>query len=440
MAHPKVMDGLALRVARRFRAETLTKPWLMAVRRGWVSLMKPPVQDYGDVFKAFDKLLEFTKNLRDQVLNVRRGPYTSAPSMMDRGKMEDAFETLQRHIKDAAGTAKHWYESYEGIGLAGNQPGARRDGEHMLDLYKRDFDGATSFDKTSRGKNRKASLTELLGDILKILYVDAERIKDHDEKNPGVQLDIKEEVFKEFQIGGATVVVLDQKTNGAAIERYIPLLKKAYQDLKRWGFGSLWYGALLITLGDFEKLPPWLKEEYEKAGYAGMDGRAGTYHSGEDVVKLTAPPTDYFVTTVIHEMGHRYWFKFMNAAKRAKFEMLVEGTYTRTHAVLLNRHKLTDDDQVLIERAYAKLEAGREPSVEEKKLIDEKYNELGIKAGIPLVSNYSKSSIAEAFAEVFERYVSGANLTRPQMESFRSVIASFDPWKVTTPLIANPWV
>jgi hypothetical protein len=42
------------------------------------------------------------------------------------------------------------------------------------------------------------------------------------------------------------------------------------------------------------------------------------------------------------------------------------------------------------------------------------------------VSEYGKSNIGEAFAEVFAHYVLGADLTRDQLESFRSVLSSED--------------
>lgn len=422
---------LTARIARRFTAETLTKQWLMAVRRGWQSLMKPSIASYDDVSRALGKLHTFANNLQDQVLNVRRGPYTSPSSMTQGEELRAAFKELIAQIEDAGSSVRHWRECYEGKALGD----CRKDGEHMLALYKSNFDGATSRSKRQRGKgglSRDASLTEFLDDVLKILYEDAKRIREHDEKNPGEELGVKEDAFKEFQLGRAKIIITDTKTNGSAVIKYTALMQKAYADLKRWGFDKLWYGVILITLGDFEKLSPELKAEYERAGYADLDGRAGTYHSGADVVKLTAPPTEYFVTTVIHEMGHRYWFKFMTSEKRARFEMVVEGTYSKAHAVLLNEHLLSEDERIAIVKAWKKLDSGREPDVGEKKLIEEKYQALGLRAGVPLVSQYAKSSIAEAFAEVFEKYVSGSSLSRPQIESFRSVLA-FDPaleWKL----------
>lgn len=422
-----VMD-LTARVARRFTAEVLTKQWLMAVRRGWLSLMKPQIQDWDDVFRALGKLHTFASNLQAQVLNVRRGPYSSPATMSTGEELRKAFKDLLFQVEDAGSSALHWRQCAEGKTPFNCRP----DGEKMLALYQSDFNGATARSKELRGgRARSAPLTEFLDDVLEILYKDAKRIRDHEEKHPGEDLDVTRDVFKEFQLGGAKIVVLDEKTNGRAIETYIDLLDKAYQDLKRKGFGKVWYGAILITHGDYEKLGDAEKAAYARAGYKNLESRAGTYHSGEDIVKITAPPEAYFQTTVIHEMGHRYWFKFMTPAKRAKFEMLVEGTYTKAHAVMLNQDRLTDDARDDMQTIWRKLESGQEPSVLEKDFLEELYKNLGIRAGIPLVSQYATSDIREAFAEVFERYVSESNLSRPQVESLRSVLA-FDQgldWK-----------
>jgi len=47
---------------------------------------------------------------------------------------------------------------------------------------------------------------------------------------------------------------------------------------------------------------------------------------------------------------------------------------------------------------------------------------MNLRAGVPLVSAYARSRPTEAFAEVFERYVTERDMTRDQVESFRSVL------------------
>src|SRR5574338_1135872 len=154
---------LAERVARRFQAELLTKSWLMGVRRGWLSLMKPQVNDFNDVFRAIGRLWKFVKNLQDQVYNVRQ--------IINKGSDEitAAFDKLLAEIERAGGTAEHWKNAYEG-NVPFPDPRQREDGQRMLDLYRTNFDGAVSGSKPKRGKGglvREASLTEFFDDLLK---------------------------------------------------------------------------------------------------------------------------------------------------------------------------------------------------------------------------------------------------------------------------------
>ena len=58
---------MAGRVAARYRvAESLTKDWLMGVRRGWLKLMDPPIGDWADVHQAYKNLALFVSRLKDQ--------------------------------------------------------------------------------------------------------------------------------------------------------------------------------------------------------------------------------------------------------------------------------------------------------------------------------------------------------------------------------------
>jgi hypothetical protein len=414
---------LARRVARRFVADTLTKPWLMAVRRGWLTLMKPTIHTFDDVIRTFDKMKGFVENLRDQVLNVRRGPYTSIPSMTHGQALLGAFDKLFEAIKEARSTAGHWKDCYEGKALGD----CRKEGEHMLALYRDDFVSASERSKPQRGSHglvRPAPLTEFLDDVLKILYEDARRIVDHDEKHPTETLDVTRSIFREFSFGRLKVVVLDPKAHGALIERYVPKIDEALAALSHKGFSKLWYGVLFIKSADHEKLTPSEMAAYREAGYATLESRAGTYHSGDDVVKITSPPDRSLVDTIVHEMGHRYWFKFMDGSKRARFEMIVEGDYSRVHALLLNWRRLDSLDIEQFQNMWKKMEAGHALNSVEKLVVRKAFEELGLKAGVPLASAYSESHIAEAFAEAFERYVLERELTRDQVESLRSVLSS----------------
>lgn len=414
------MDPLTQRVARRFKAELLTKQWLMAVRRGWLTLLKPTIRGYRDVFQAIDRLYGFASNLRDQVLNVRQ--------VVDKEDVDKAFTKLLNEIKRAREASSHWNNSYLGATPSPNEY-EHKAGEQMLDLYRTNFEGAISGSKPQRGGHglaREAPMTEFFDDVLKRLYQEAKYLKQVDKtrtdpEHPNVYAD---PVFREFDIHGVKVVVVDPKHYGQRIKAYVDYIDKAYQDLARKGFTKVWYGVIFLMSEGYEKLPQAEKEAYEKAGYKAMEARAGTYHSGSDIIRITAPANDYLITTIIHEMGHRYWFKVMNGAQRAHFESIIEGDWSILHALLLNHALLDRDEQQLFSDMYRKIETGKDLSVQEKELAAKRFKELGLRAGVPLVSEYAKSRPTEAFAETFERYVRDEGLTRDQAESFRSVLAS----------------
>lgn len=427
----------------------------MGVRRGWLSLMTPAIQDYGDVFQALDKIGTFVSNLKDQVLFVRRGPLTSIPSMSEGKKLEQAFAKLQSEVKRARDTARHWSECYEGLALSD----CWKEGEYMLNLYRTKFESATGGSKLQRGGHglvREATLSEFFDDLLKLLYADAKRLKqDYDAQQAGYQKMVEEEgwdepfeypaqelldpAFKEFDFGGMKVVVVDPKTNGHRIREYVKYVEMAYKDTKRKGFGAVWYGTLFLMSDDYEKLSDTDKAAYAKAGYKNMESRAGTYHSGADIIKITAPARPSIVRIIVHELGHRYWFKFMNAGQRARFESLIEGDWSMVHALLLNHRLLEPGETEVFSNLYERVERGGDLTVAEKTLIKTRYKELGLRSGVSLVSEYAGSRPTEAFAEVFERYVAEANLSRDQLESFRSVLANvvpFQPKKPKGPTVA----
>jgi hypothetical protein len=358
----------------------------MAVRRGWLGLMKPSIQDYGDILKALQAIDAFIDNLREQVLNVRRGPLTSIPSLVEGQKLSKAFDTLKAEIRRAKDSAQHWQSCYEGTAL-GN---CRADGEKMLDLYRKDFEEATGGSKPQRGGRglaRGAPLTEFFDDLLKLLYADVKRIQEYynletlirkqredagETLEPFEHLDVREPVFKEFAFGRMKVVILDPKTNGNRIREYVKRVDAAHQLIERRGFKAVWYGVMFLVSGDYKELSKSEQEAYAKAGYKDLQAVAGLFHSGRDVIELTSPADSSLVHTICHEMGHRYWFKVLSQENRARFTEFLEQ-------------------------------------------------------GVLPVSSYGRNNEIEAFAEVFAWYCVGKDLSRDQLESFKAVLASSGP-------------
>jgi hypothetical protein len=199
--------------------------------------------------------------------------------------------------------------------------------------------------------------------------------------------------FDEFSIGNLKAVILDPNVSLHEASGYAKRLIEARALLKQKGFEKLWYGVLFVTSREYRQLDPASLAAYKDYGYDTLESQAGTYHSGENIVKITAPPNGDLTRVIIHEMGHRYWYKFMTPGQRARFNDLVQTNSSK---------------QV---RDYPSGPTDQE----------------GFPKPVTPVSDYGKSTIEESFAEAFEHYVNEQDMNRDQLESFRSVLARTVP-------------
>lgn len=181
-------------------------------------------------------------------------------------------------------------------------------------------------------------------------------------------------LLREFSIGNAKVImqdVQDPLTESVGyppeqkIKDYIFLLQKAENLLKMKGLGFLWYGNFFIRapgkggpnpLGDKWKI-------------------GATYNLRRDAIVIYEKPYQGLAKLVAHELGHRYWYKFMTSTQRARFfaEFVAEDPWL---------------------------------------------------SKIPAVSEYGNVNAEEDFAEVFAWYVDNRNLTRPQLERLKQYFTS----------------
>lgn len=125
--------------------------------------------------------------------------------------------------------------------------------------------------------------------------------------------------------------------------------------LKQKGFGKAWYGTLFVQCegcgGEIE---------------GGWGAAGGHYYIGPNTIKIYDRPKRGVAGLIIHELGHRWWFKNMSRENRLKF--------------------------------------------------DEWFD-----AGLAPVSAYGSRNSAEAFAEAFRHYVEGLSMTPQQVETFKLV-------------------
>lgn len=333
----------------------------------------------------------------------------------------------------------------------------------------------------------------------------------------------KESGYREFDLHGVKVVIRDRAVQPADTKKYIGYLYKAYAALKAKGFAKAWYGNVYI----------------DPEGDGGVNqntggGVGGWYETHPDTVSIFNRPAWYITELMVHELGHRYWFKQMSGSQRQRFESLVkahtlprpskvpEGRLLKHHlpervrdkdgraerminrirdnapwgkadieefiknlralafeiqditiALPLDKDVAKDPEVLSLKRDVARVRydfenkaeelASQTPAtlaswVEEAReslaaltasaliLLDfatQKHNEVvqerfnadpNVKkwqdsyennpAPVAPVSDYGKSNISEAFAEVFAHYVLEYDISRDQVESFRSVLSS----------------
>jgi hypothetical protein len=172
----------------------------------------------------------------------------------------------------------------------------------------------------------------------------------------------------------------DQQVNVRMSRVVLDGLKAAQRALKQSGFGGLWYGKVYVA-------PAAHGEEYTKAKSGVKFRSGGHYHSMGDAVMINIKAgwdKQVLAEVIVHELGHRYWFKNMKAGARARFSAWFDPR--------------------------SKADQERE----------------GAKAGyVPAPTSYGAESVVEEFAEVFAMYVlgryRGSSLTGPQKARFEAL-------------------
>lgn len=156
--------------------------------------------------------------------------------------------------------------------------------------------------------------------------------------------------FREFDLHGMKVVVDDRTVDADLIKKYVRYLTEAYVKLKNKGFEKAWYGNVFIQCNDCGGL---------NSNTGG--GTGGWYEIGRDTVTIFNRPGAFIVELMVHELGHRYWFKQMGSSQRAKFEALVK-THTKprplkpTVNVRMFKDKDIDDSKRQVLRAQERAE------------------------------------------------------------------------------------
>lgn len=139
-------------------------------------------------------------------------------------------------------------------------------------------------------------------------------------------------------------------------DAYGKLLKTTESLMGRAGLKFLWYGNIYIRCKA-------CGGENHLGGHFGVGAR---YYSGQDAIQVYNNPTRGLPQLIAHELGHRYYYRFMTQVDRAKFDSYF--------------------------------------------------------GDVAAVSEYGSTISSEDFAEVFSHYVMQKGLTRGQLERFKTFL------------------
>lgn len=179
-----------------------------------------------------------------------------------------------------------------------------------------------------------------------------------------------EEIITQFTLGGMKVVLndaafpSDRRRNARSISEYIPFFERARALLSKKGLGKLWYGVTLLDCSSCGGENP----------HGAHFGVGGHYVIAKDQVVIFSDPSSGIAGLLVHELGHRYYYKFMSRADRLRFDSYFQE--------------------------------------------------------VAATSDYGAKATEEDFAEVFRSYVMGKDLTRDQIERFRAFLAGEDRRRV----------
>lgn len=191
-------------------------------------------------------------------------------------------------------------------------------------------------------------------------------------KYPGMDIGIG--VDREFSVGRMKVVFEDipvknlkglppekveEIRSPLTAKRYVKPMANAQTLLKKKGLDFLWYGVTKIeckTCGGKNRL-----DTVDK-----VFGVGGRYDISKDMITVFVDPASFITELMIHELGHRYYYKYMSMADRAEFSSYF--------------------------------------------------------GQVPGVSDYGKTISSEDFAEVFAWYCLNRNLTQDQLGRFKKFL------------------
>jgi len=336
--------------------------------RKWVKATFVPKARYA----TLDDLIAHLKNLRDKQLNLLWEHLFYTKGLLPRdGGYESIIEDLRVKVRDELKDARAILDDdLERLELT--RDALQKHDWNILEFYQRinfndPFDAALKAYEDQVNESIAKVEGILSGKLLRSITAFLGKYAG------GLPFE-SNDILLEHNIGNVKLV-FDGAPNPYLINRpdpanprdlhdYIPYFKKAKALLDNKGFGFLWYGPIFVgcpKCGGINHLG-------EKFGVGAH------YVIQNDRVVVFLKPKPFMVELLLHELGHRYYFKFMDAADRAGFD-----------------------------RYFREVAA---------------------------VSEYGGTITSEDFAEVFAHFILGRDMTRDQIERFKAFLAKKDRKRV----------
>jgi len=382
-------EGGGWRAKKSAGEATKIDPALVKGLRAWVKTTFAPKARYA----SLADLIAHFKTLRDKDLNRFWEYLFFTKGLLPRGEGYEGsiIERLKVKVRDELKAARELLDddlSKFQHTLDAMTPGTRtydmdaRQGPEwsVLGFYER-INPADPFGAALKGYEDVAKETlAKVEDILsgKLLRAISAFLGKYADDQPFEQ----DEILLEYSIGKVKLVY-DGEPDRHLITRpdpgdprglsdYIPYFQKAKALLDQKGFGDLWYGPIFVGC-------PKCGGENPLGKHFGVGAH---YVIGPDHVVVFLLPKPFLVELLIHELGHRYYFKFMDAGDRARFDSF--------------------------------------------------YKEVAA------VSEYGGTATEEDFAEVFAHFVLGRDMTRDQIERFKAFLAKKDRGRFAMTIKKSP--
>lgn len=284
--------------------KSLTQGYINGIKQAWQEIAMKRVSNTDELIVKVETLDAFVKRLQEDLLfNM---------ALYDLKEIKQAIAALSLLIKKIKSNLKHNPE------------------------LQRDLKGKNGQLNSWLLYDIQDTLKDLVSPVIKELQKIHDVIKEHYNGWP------LGEYAREATIGGMKIVAedihparmaaellkdesigllepLSEARHPKAFDKYIIHFKAAQELLKRKGLDKLWYGTAII-------LPEESGKNVETKSGKKIDA-AAQYDHATDTIYVHANPDLLLFTAIVHELGHRYYFKFLTKERRANFDQFFQRVW-----------------------------------------------------------------------------------------------------------------